>query len=94
MKDKIKNKVSAFVFGFWTKVSPSLSEKYQYFDTRMLRKNEMSSDFPWKKYEKQKNLYFKKWGFDVSQMDLQLENKENKKIAEIKRSEKVLLYLL
>lgn len=69
MKDKIKNKVSAFVFGFWTKVSPSLSEKYQYFDTRMLRKNEMSSDFPWKKYEKQKNLYFKKWGFDVSQMD-------------------------
>lgn len=50
-------------------MSPTLSEKYQYFDTRMLKANEMAPDFPWKKYEKQKNHYFKKWGFDVSQMD-------------------------
>lgn len=65
----VLHKVSNVLFKCWTKMSPTLSEKYQYFDTRMLKANEMAPDFPWKKYEKQKNPYFKKWGFDVSQMD-------------------------
>lgn len=61
--------ISKVIFKLWQWVSPSLSEKYQYFDTRMLKANEMSPNFPWKKYEKKKNPYFKKWGFEVSQMD-------------------------
>lgn len=66
---KVSQILSKGVFRLWKLVSPPLAERYQYFDTRMLKANEMSPDFPWKKYEKMKNPYFKKWGFDVSQMD-------------------------
>lgn len=65
----IKSKLGAMIMRTFSVVAPSLSEKYQYFDTRMLKANEMSPNFPWKKYEKQKNPFFKKWGFEVSQMD-------------------------
>lgn len=65
----VKSKLGAMIMRTFSVVAPSLSEKYQYFDTRMLKANEMSPNFPWKKYEKKKNPYFKKWGFEVSQMD-------------------------
>lgn len=65
----VKSNLGAMIMRTFSVVAPSLSEKYQYFDTRMLKANEMSPNFPWKKYEKKKNPYFKKWGFDVSQMD-------------------------
>lgn len=66
---KVSQILSKCVFRLWKLVSPSLSDKFQYFDTRMLKANEMDPKFPWKKYEKMKNPYFKQWGFDVSQMD-------------------------
>lgn len=69
MNYSIKHKASNFLFKCWTKVAPSLSEKYQRFDTRMFLENEMCPQFPKEKYVKKKNAYFKKWGFDVSQLD-------------------------
>ena len=66
---KLKNKIGRLVFRIWKLFAPSLSARYQAFDTRMFLKNEMDPRFPWKKYLKKKNPYFKKWGFDVSQLD-------------------------
>lgn len=66
---RIRNKVALIFFHLWKKVAPSLSERYQYFDTRMFLNNEMNPKFSWKKYVKKKNPYFKKWGFYVSQLD-------------------------
>lgn len=68
-KYSAKSKLAAKIMKFFSVVAPSMSERFQFFDTRMLKANEMSPNFPWKKYEKQRNPYFKKWGFDVSQMD-------------------------
>ena len=65
----IKNKIGKAVFRLWKMAAPSLSERYQHFDTRMFLANEMCKDFEWKKYVNKKNPYFKKWGFDVSQLD-------------------------
>jgi len=65
----IKNKIGKAVFRLWKIAAPSLSERYQRFDTRMFLENEMCKDFKWRKYVNKKNPYFKKWGFDVSQLD-------------------------
>lgn len=64
-----KNKLSKVAFRLWEMVAPTISERYQHFDTRMFLTNEMCKDFDWKKYVNTKNPYFKKWGFDVSQLD-------------------------
>ena len=69
MSYEIKNKLSKVTFRLWKLIAPSLSDRYQAFDTRMFLKNEMDPKFPWKKYVKKSNPYFKKWGFDVSQLD-------------------------
>ena len=66
---RIHNKIGKLAFRFWKLFAPSLSVRYQAFDTRMFLRNEMDPRFPWKKYVNKKNLYFKKWGFDVSQLD-------------------------
>lgn len=65
----IQANFSSIAFKLWKALIPSLSIRYQHFDTRMLKKNEMSPDFPCKEYERKKNPYFKKWGFNVSQLD-------------------------
>lgn len=46
-----------------------MHERYQQFDRRMFFKNEMCPDFEWKKYIDKTNPYFKKWGFEVSDLD-------------------------
>lgn len=66
---RVKNKLGKTAFRLWKMVAPSLSERYQAFDTRMFLKNEMDPKFPWKNYVHKRNPYFKKWGFDVSQLD-------------------------
>ena len=66
---RIYNWISKVTFRSWRLFAPSLSARYQAFDTRMFLKNEMDPKFPWKKYVNKKNQYFKKWGFDVSQLD-------------------------
>lgn len=69
MNYNIKNKLGKAAFRLWKIVAPTISERYQHFDTRMFLTNEMCKDFDWKKYVSKKNPYFKKWGFDVSQLD-------------------------
>ena len=64
-----RNRIGHYLFRLWKLFAPSLSERYQYFDTRMFLKNEMDPKFPWKQYLKKKNPYFKRWGFKVSQLD-------------------------
>ena len=66
---RLAKKISDIAFVVWKLIAPSLSEKYQFFDTRMLKANEMAPNFPWKQLVKQKNPYFKQWGFDISQLD-------------------------
>ncbi len=66
---RIHNKIGKLAFRFWKLFAPSLSARYQAFDTRMFLKNEMDPKFPWKNYVNKKNPYFKKWGFNVSQLD-------------------------
>lgn len=66
---KIKNKLGKIVFKIWKWIAPTMSERYQHFDTRMFLKNEMCMDFEWKKYVGKINPYFKQWGFKVSQLD-------------------------
>jgi hypothetical protein len=66
---KIKNKLGKIVFKIWKWIAPTMSERYQHFDTRMFLKNEMCKDFEWKKYVGKINPYFKQWGFKVSQLD-------------------------
>ena len=63
------NEIGKLVFHLWKAVAPSLTERYQAFDTRMFLKNEMDPQFEWKKYVGKKNPYFKRWGFNVSQLD-------------------------
>lgn len=65
----IRKTISKLSFRIWESLSPSLHETYQGFGLRMFFQKEMKKDFPWKKYIKQKNPYFKKWGFDVSMLD-------------------------
>lgn len=69
MNYRIRKKIGYWGFRFWKAIAPSLSERYQAFDTRMFLKNEMDPKFPWKKFVGKKNPYFKSWGFDVSQLD-------------------------
>lgn len=69
MSYSLYNKMGKAMFKIWECFSPSLSKKYQYFDTRMFLSNEMCKEFDWKRYVRKKNPYFKKWGFDVSQLD-------------------------
>lgn len=66
---RLKRRMGSVVFQLWRMVSPSLQEHYQSFDTRMFLANEVCPQFPWKKYVKKQNPYFKKWGFKVSQLD-------------------------
>ena len=66
---RLYNKIGRITFSIWRVFAPSLPARYQAFDTRMFLKNEMDPLFPWKKYVGKKNPYFKKWGFDVSQLD-------------------------
>lgn len=47
----------------------SLSWRFQVYDTLMFMGNEMSPDFKWKKYVNKINPYFKKFGFNISQLD-------------------------
>lgn len=65
----MKTQIGNLIFELYKKVAPSLVSRYQSFDTKMFLKNEMCPDFEWKKYINKKNVYFKKWGFDVSQLD-------------------------
>lgn len=69
MRYNIHDKIGKEFFKVWKKIAPSLTARYQYFDTRMFLSNEMCKEFEWKKYVNKKNPYFKKWGFDVSQLD-------------------------
>lgn len=66
---KIHNKIGRIGFRLWSKLSPSPAKCFQFFDTRMFLSNEMDPKFAWKKFAKQHNPYFKKWGFQVSQLD-------------------------
>lgn len=66
---KVFNKIGDLCFRIWTLIAPASSKRFQYFDTRMFLFNEMDPKFNWKKYEKKHNPYFKKWGFEVSQLD-------------------------
>lgn len=68
---KLKKKIGTFFFQISKIFMPTLSEKYQNFDIRMLLNNEVSPKFPWKKYVNKINPYFKKWGFKVSDLDAQ-----------------------
>lgn len=68
MSFQIHNIIGKAAFKVWELIAPSLTARSQDFDKRMLLENEMCPEFPWKKYEKKKNPYFKKWGFNVSQM--------------------------
>ena len=69
MSFRVRNKIGRMAFKVWKRLSPSLEERYQDFDTRMFFKNEMCRDFPWKQYAGKTNPYFRKWGFKVSQLD-------------------------
>lgn len=69
MKYRVKNKLGKIIFKIWKWFAPTMSERYQHFDTRMFLKNEMCKDFEWKKYVGKYNPYFKQWGFKVSQLD-------------------------
>jgi len=60
---------SKFCFKIWSKISPSLTEHFQDYDLFFFFRNEMDTNFPWKKYIQKKNSYFKQWGFDVSQLE-------------------------
>ena len=66
---RLYNEIGRITFCIWKLFAPSLSERYQFFDTRMFLINEMDPKFPWKKYVKKNNPYFKRWGFKVSQLD-------------------------
>ena len=63
MSFRVRNKIGRMAFKVWKRLSPSLEERYQDFDTRMFFKNEMCRDFPWKQYAGKTNPYFRKWGF-------------------------------
>lgn len=63
---RIIGKLFFFLYRF---LAPSLQDRYQAFDTRMFLNNEMDPAFPWKQFVGKKNPYFKKWGFNVSQLD-------------------------
>lgn len=69
MKGAIKRRVARFAYKVWRKLSPSVQERFQDFDTRMFFKNEMSPDFDWKNHIGRTNPYFSKWGFGVSDLD-------------------------
>ena len=69
MKYRVKNKLGKIIFKIWKWFAPTMSERYQHFDTRMFLKNEMCKDFEWKKYVGKYNPYFKQWGFDVPQYE-------------------------
>lgn len=69
MNYRLHNRIGKALFEIWKGLAPALSSKYQYFDTQMFLENEMCPEFEWKKYVDKKNPYFKKWGFDVSQLD-------------------------
>lgn len=69
MRFRVRNKIGRMAFKAWKWFAPSLMERYQDFDRRMFFQNEMSPDFPWKRYAGKTNPYFKRWGFQISQLD-------------------------
>lgn len=66
---KTRNRIGRLAFRLWKVVAPSLWQRYQAFDTHMFLRNEMDPQFPWEEYVNKKNAYFKRWGFNVSQLD-------------------------
>lgn len=66
---KLRKKAGQFFFKLWRKIAQPLGDRYQDFDTRMFKENEMDPAFPCNDFENIKNPYFAKWGFDVSQLD-------------------------
>ena len=66
---RLFDKMGKVAFRIWKPFAPSLSTRFQAFDTRMFLTNEMCPGFEWKKYVHKTNPYFKKWGFKVSQLD-------------------------
>lgn len=63
-----KNTINAILYlRKWCPFSHSW--RFQVYDTSMFLSNEMCPNFEWKEYINKKNPYFKKWGFDISQLD-------------------------
>ena len=52
MSFQIHNIIGKAAFRVWELFAPSLSARYQHFDTRMFFTNEMCKEFEWKKYVK------------------------------------------
>lgn len=67
-KNLKKNTVNA-ILNLRKWVPLSFPWRCQVYDTLMFFSNEMCPKFEWKKYINKKNPYFRKWGFDVSQLD-------------------------
>lgn len=65
----LRKEIGLVCFKIWRKLAQPLGDRYQDFDTRMFKANEMDPSFPCKDYEDMKNPYFARWGFDVSQLD-------------------------
>lgn len=69
MKLELRKRFGQISFSIWKRIAQPLDRRYQDFDTRMFLSNEMDPRFPSKEYISKKNPYFRKWGFDVSQLD-------------------------
>lgn len=69
MSFRVRNKIGRLAFKVWKWIAPSQAQRHQRFDTGMFLKNEMDPAFPWKQFVGKTNPYFKRWGFDVSQLD-------------------------
>ena len=65
---KARKRFGKFCFNIWCKISPSMTEHFQDYDTFFFFRNELDPNYPWKNYL-QKNAYFKQWGFDVPQYE-------------------------
>ena len=71
----LRKRISKFCFKIWCKISPSLTEHFQDYDIYYFFRNEMDPTFPWKKYIKKNNNYFKQWGFDIPQLEAEYYSK-------------------
>lgn len=69
MCSRLRKKIGSLTFRVWAKIAQPLRDRYQDFDTRMFKENEMDPSFPCKDFEGVRNRYFAKWGFKVSQLD-------------------------
>lgn len=65
----IRTKIAELVFKFRNFVNPSYSDFERHINKLCFFKHEMSNKFHWEKYDKKKNQYFKKWGFNISNLD-------------------------